>query len=236
MTSRATTTCCCRSARTAAPVFVTLATFSNCDSSSYVANSYTLSAAQFGIATEVQLVVAPGQAFEGGGGETDNFYADNVQFTATGRLTGTVAGAAPPNLVTLVDLLPAESATIVVNTTVNNPYTATDELTNIATVRSGNQVARASVIDCVRCFDYSDDPSSYNGSGGLAPARACTTSPRTYVSDTFQAGGYTGSTGTAAWSGPCGPRPVTTPWPPPGSCRTLSTPRRGAPGSGALAP
>ncbi len=174
-----------------------LGTWTNCDAAAYTVNNFTLTAAQFGTATELRFRVS--DAFSGA--SSDAFYFDNVVFSASARVTSTVAGAAPPNLVTLVDLLPSESATIVVNTTVNNPYTATDELTNIATVRSGNQVAKATVIDCVRCFDYSDDPSTYNGSGGLSPARARTTSPRTYIADTFQAGGYSGSTGTAPWAG-----------------------------------
>ncbi|MDO8362947.1 MAG: GEVED domain-containing protein, partial [Actinomycetota bacterium] len=175
-----------------------LDTFNTCDDAAYQANSYTLTSGQWGTNTQVRFRVT--DSFSSGGG--DAFYFDNVVFTAstTSRVVSTVPGAAPPALVTLTDLLAGESATIVVNTTVNSPYTATDEVTNIATVRTGNQVAKATVVDCVRCFDFSDDPGTFNGSGGLDPGRARATSPRTFIADTFQSIGYSGSTGTASWS------------------------------------
>ena len=180
-----------------ATAWTTIATYNTCNEAAYVAQSFPIAAAQLGTATEVRFIVT--NAFSGGGG--DFFYVDNVQLTSTARLTGTVAGAAPPNLVTLTDLLAGESATIVIATTVNNPYTATDEITNIASVRTGNQVAKATVVDCVRCFDYSDDPSTFNGAGGTDPARARASSARRIIADTFQNLGYTGSTGTVPWSG-----------------------------------
>lgn len=179
--------------------WVNLATYSNCNDGAYVPVTFPLNATHLGPNTEIEFVVT--EAFEGGGGETDNLYIDNISLTASGRITSTVAGAAPPNLVTLTDLLAGESATIVIETTVQDPYTATDEITNIATVRTGNQVAKASVVDCVRCFDYSDDPSTYNGSGGTDPARARAISARQIIADTFQNLGYNGSSGTDPWVG-----------------------------------
>jgi len=173
-----------------------LGSFLNCNDAAYVAQSFPLTSGQWGAATEVRFRVV--DAFGGGG--TDNLFIDNLQFSASARVTSTVPGAAPTNLVTLTDLLAGESATIVVNTTVNNPYTASDEINNVVTVRSGNQVARASVVDCVKCFDYGDDPASFNGIGGLNPARARATSLRSTIADTFQSTGYSGSTGTAPWA------------------------------------
>jgi uncharacterized repeat protein (TIGR01451 family) len=173
-------------------------TFSNCDEASYQANSYSISGALLGTATEVRFRVS--NAFSTG---TDEFYVDNVEFTVTTagpRSNTTVPGAAPPNLFTIPDLLPGESATLVINTTVNDPYLATDEITNIATVRTDNQVAKAEVTDCVRCFDFGDNPGTYNDTGGLNPARARATSVRTLIADTFQSLGYEGSTGTEPWA------------------------------------
>ncbi len=174
----------------------TIATFNNCDNGSYIAESIPLSAAQFGSATSIRFIVT--DAFGGGG--TDNIYFDNLVISATGRFPVATAGAAPPNLFTLTDLLVGESATVTLTVTVNNPYTATDEIANIVTVRSGNTVAQASVVDCVRCFDYGDNPVSYEDAGP-APARARATSERQYIADTFQALGYTGNTGSVDWAG-----------------------------------
>ncbi|MEQ1701959.1 MAG: GEVED domain-containing protein, partial [Ilumatobacteraceae bacterium] len=191
---------------TAAAAWVTLESFLTCDSVGYVPHTYTLtSGTHYGTATSIRFIVT--NSFSGGGG--DQFFFDNVQFnattttttTSTVRQVDTVAGAAPPSLVTLTDLLAGESATIVIATTVDDPYPATDEITNIATVRTGNQVAKATVVDCVRCFDYSDNPSSFNGSGGTDPARARATSARQIIADTFQNLGYNGSTGTDPWVG-----------------------------------
>lgn len=191
---------------TAAAAWVTLETFLNCNDAAYVPHTYTLtSGTHYGTATAMRFIVT--DAFSNGGG--DEFFFDNVQFnvttttttTTTTREIDTVPGAAPPNLVTLTDLLAGETATIVVATTVDDPYTATDEITNIATVRTGNQVAKATMVDCVRCFDFGDDPASYNGAGGTNPARARATSARLIIADTFQNLGYNGSSGTAPWAG-----------------------------------
>lgn len=174
----------------------TLATYSACGTTTYAGASINLAAGQRGSATEIRFVVSAD--FDQ---NNDQFFVDDVQISTNPRVSAVVAGAAPPNLVTLVDLLPGESATIVINTTVNDPYTATDEITNIATVRSDNQVAKADVTDCVRCFDFGDDPSTYNGAGGTNPARARATSVRALIADTFQNLGYDGSTGTQDWAG-----------------------------------
>jgi len=177
--------------------FVPLAAFTNCTNAAFVTESFPIPAAQMGLTTELRFRVSA--AFTSSG--TDELFFDDVVVSANPRIVSTVAGAAPPNIFTLTDLLPGESATIVVNTTVQNPYTATDEITNTATVRSGNQIARAEVVDCVRCFDFGDDPTIYNGAGGLNPARARAVSPRSYYADTFQSLGYSGSTGTVPWAG-----------------------------------
>lgn len=180
-----------------AAAWSTIATYTNCTDAAYVNNNFALSTGLLGTATEVRFTVT--DAF--GGSNPDNLNIDNVVVSLNSRGPSTVAGAAPPNLVTLVDLLPGESATVVLTATVNNPYTATDEITNIATVRSGNGVAKASAVDCVRCFDFGDGPGVFNGAGGTNPARARANSARTYIADTFQSLGYTGSTGTVPWAG-----------------------------------
>lgn len=175
-----------------AALWTTVATYAGCNDGGFVAQSFPLATSTFGSATEVRFEVPVGSPFEA----NDNMYFDNVQLLATG-----IAGAAPPALVTIPTLTAAQSATIVVSTTVDNPYTATDEITNIATVRTGNQVAKATVVDCVRCFDFGDDPSTFNGAGGTNPARHRAASARKIIADTFQNIGYNGSTGTHPWSG-----------------------------------
>lgn len=184
---------------TAAAAWTTLNTWSSSScttDAAYVPESYTLaSGTQFGTATQIQFVVTG--AFTGSG--THFFYVDNVQFNLSSRTTSTVAGAAAPNLVTLTDLLPGESATIVVNTTVASVPNA--DIINTATATSGAQSASASVTDCSICYDFGDAPATYNGGGtGLNPARARVRGQTTLIADTFQSGGYSGSTGTAAWS------------------------------------
>jgi len=158
-----------------------------------------VTAGLWGTATEIRIGVSTGTALAG----NDYVSVDDVTLTATGgRATATVLGAAPPNLVTLTDLAAGESATVVVNTTVNNPFTPTfGEVFNTATVSSGSNYAADSTIDCVKCYDYGDDPSSYNGAGGLDPGRAWQNSLRNTIADTFASLAYTGSTGTLAWGG-----------------------------------
>lgn len=134
----------------------------------------------------------------------DIFYFDNLTINASGgpRTNSTAAGAAPPNLVTIPDLQAGESATIVVNTTVTNPYTGTTgEVFNYATASSGTNYASDFTIDCVKCYDYGDDPTSYNGAGGLNPGRAWQNSLRNTIADSFASLAFTGSTGTLGWNG-----------------------------------
>ena len=144
----------------------------------------------------------------GGAFNTDNVWIDDFSVTATvagPRTISTVPGAAPSALVTLTDLLPGESATIVVNTTVLDPYSATTgDIFNYAMASSGDQYGSDSTIDCVRCFDFSDDPLQYNGTDGVNgndAARHWVGSLRNTNADTFASGAYTGSTGTRAWNG-----------------------------------
>lgn len=174
-----------------------LATYSaNCSGGVYVAASHDLTAGQWGNSTRVRFVVS--NAFSA---NNDQFFADDVEVTATvpgPRGPSTVAGSAPPDLYTLTDLLPGESATIVVNTTVNNSSVPA-QIDNYAWARSGNTVVSAEVTDCVLCFDFGDDPSSYNGAGGLDPGRASKRSVTNTIGDTFQSTGYSGSTGTLDW-------------------------------------
>jgi len=175
--------------------WTTLASHANCDDGNFVADTYPLTSGQWGSATEIRFIVT--NAFSA---SNDDFYVDNVQFAVTARTQTATTGTAPPALYTIADLNAGESATIVVNTTVDTPLLATDELYNIATARSGNEVARADVTDCVRCFDYGDDPASFEGAG-TNPARARVSSRRDYIADTFQSGGYTGNTGNTDWTG-----------------------------------
>ncbi|MDO8391354.1 MAG: C25 family cysteine peptidase [Actinomycetota bacterium] len=179
--------------------WVAVATYNNCNAAGYTAASFNLTSGQWGASTQVRFIVS--NAFDNTG---DRFFVDNVVVSASmpgpPRVTSTVPGAAPPNLVTLTDLLAGESATIVINTTVTDPFTGPDELTNYAMARSGNQVAAAEVTDCVRCFDYGDAPASYEGPGGTDPARAAKQSLRSTFGDTFQTGGFAGSTGSTAWN------------------------------------
>lgn len=177
--------------------WTTLQTFNSCNNSAYTTANFTLASGDWGAATEIQFIVT--NAFSGAG--ADDFYVDNVVISTTGRAPSTYAGAAPPNLTTLTDLLPGETATVTLVTTVNNPYTASDEIDNHVRVQAGNQVAEASVTDCVKCFDTGDDPATFNGAGGTNPARARATSQRNYIADTFQTGNYSGNTGTVDWTG-----------------------------------
>lgn len=171
--------------------WIELAAFTSCDGGPD-AESFVLSAGQFGSSTQLSFVVT--EPFW----NNDNFRVDNVQFDITTRSTSTVAGSAPPDLYTLTDLLPGESATIVVNTTVNNSSVPA-QIDNYAWARSGNTVVSAEVTDCVLCFDFGDDPSSYNGADGLDPGRASKRSVTNTIGDTFQSTGYSGSTGTLDW-------------------------------------
>jgi len=176
----------------------TKGTYGPCDNNtpSNVTQTPSLDAGDLGLATEIQFIVG-GTGFAGNG--TDYLNIDDLVITSDNRINAATTGAAPPNLFTIADLRAGESATITFNTTVS-ATPPTDELYNIATARTGSEVARADVTDCVRCFDYSDDPASYNGAGGNNPARARVGSLRTYIADTFQSGGFAGSTGNVDWA------------------------------------
>lgn len=176
---------------TATVTWSTVATYSACNFGETLV-SHPLSLLDLGSSTQVRFIVTDDF------GPGDTLYIDDVQFDVTTRSTSTVAGSAPPDLYTLTDLLPGESATIVVNTTVNNSNVPA-QIDNYAWARSGNTVVSAEVTDCVLCFDFGDDPSSYNGAGGLDPGRASKRSVTNTIGDTFQSTGYSGSTGTLDW-------------------------------------
>ncbi len=158
-----------------------------------------------GTATEVAVEVT--DSFSNPGG--DNMYFDNLVLTVNSRTLATTAGSPAPDVASIANLLPGESATVVITAIVDDPYTATDELTNVVTVRSGNQVAQASVYDCVRCFDFGDDPATFDVTGVPGPSRARATSQRKIIADTFQSIGLRGSTPAQhPWSGDWGSRPT----------------------------
>lgn len=139
-----------------------------CNSASYVNESYDLSVgSQIGNATELRFRVA--QATE----NNDLFFADTVTLSLIDRVDQLVAGAAPPALTTLPSLLPGETATIVVASTVNNPLPpGTLDVVNTATVASGPLSDDDGVTDCVACFDFGDAPDDYGTLLGTNGARA----------------------------------------------------------------
>jgi uncharacterized repeat protein (TIGR01451 family) len=128
-----------------------------CNSATYVTESYDLSAAsQIGQATQIRFRVT--QATE----NNDFFFADNITISLIDRVTEVVAGSAPPTVTTLPSLLPGETATIEIATTVNNPLPpGTLDLVNTATATSGPLSDDDEVSDCVACFDFGDAPDDY---------------------------------------------------------------------------
>jgi uncharacterized repeat protein (TIGR01451 family) len=168
------------------------AQFGSCPTTSaaYTTATFPLSAGQWGDATEIRFRVAV--AFVDSGTANDTIYIDDVRLNLTGS---------PRVGVTLTNALAAlQLATITITTTVTNPFTGPDELTNYAMARSGNQVVAAKVTDCARCFDYGDDPATFEvGAGGTDPGRATKTSLRRTYGDTFQTGNLAGSTGSNDW-------------------------------------
>ncbi|MEJ5254882.1 MAG: C25 family cysteine peptidase [Acidimicrobiales bacterium] len=141
---------------------------SGCNSSSYVTYSYELNpAAYLGTALELRFRVVA--ALE----QNDLFYADNIVVTLQDRVPVTHPGSAPPNLVTIPDLLPGETATVTVSATVNTPLPpATFDIVNVATATSGSVSDADSATDCVICFDFGDAPDSYGTLYGSNGARA----------------------------------------------------------------
>jgi uncharacterized repeat protein (TIGR01451 family) len=128
-----------------------------CNSATYVNESYDLNGgSQIGNATEIRFRVA--QATE----NNDVFFADDITLSLIDRVTEVVPGAAPPAVTTLPSLLPGETATIVIATTVDNPLPpGTLELVNSATATSGPLSDDDEVTDCVACFDFGDAPDDY---------------------------------------------------------------------------
>jgi uncharacterized repeat protein (TIGR01451 family) len=66
---------------------------------------------------------------------TDILWVDDVQIEAGRRVSGSVPGSAPPNLVSGLTLLPGEAATLTFDVTVDSPATVT-QLVNSASVTS----------------------------------------------------------------------------------------------------
>lgn len=174
--------------------WTTLATYSSGTDAAYLPASFDVSTL-VGTATQVRFRVT--NALDD---TTDIFFVDDVTFTASDRVPSTAPGAAPPTVAVLPELLGGESATIVVSATVT--AAAPDDIVNTATATSGPFISRASVANCVRCFDFGDVPASYDGAD---PARARVTAPlvtttATIADDFAVAANWTGSTGTAGWN------------------------------------
>ncbi|WP_334142065.1 C25 family cysteine peptidase [Rhabdothermincola sp.] len=153
----------------ASALWQTLQTFdSGCNSSSYVTHTFQLDpAAVFGTAVEIRFIIT--QSLE----QNDLFYADNITFTLADRVPVTFPGGAPPSLTTLPDLLPGETATIIVTATVKNPLPpGTLDIVNTATATSGPLSDTDDHTDCVVCFDFGDAPEDYGTTYASDGARA----------------------------------------------------------------
>lgn len=114
-----------------------------CNNAAYTSDSITLSGSQLGTATKIRFA----QSGTWGGASADEFWFDNVVLTPNTRSTSTVAGAAPSNLVTLTDLLPGESATVVVSTTVDNPLSTA--ITAFANTACADPTQTTAICDAV---------------------------------------------------------------------------------------
>ena len=174
--------------------WTTLASYSGGTDAAYLPASFDVSNL-VGTATQVRFRVTT--ALDD---TSDIFFVDDVTFTATDRVPSTAPGTAPPTVSVLPELLGGESATIVVAATVTGA--APDDIVNTATATSGPFISRASVANCVRCFDFGDVPASFDGAD---PARArviatTTTTAATIADDFAVSANWSGSTGTSSWS------------------------------------
>ncbi len=166
----------------------------------YVKYTLPIADAQLGTATAIRFRV--GGSWTDG---DDKLYLDNVEVAV--RPTSTVPGSAAPNLWLQPKLLPGETVTVVVNTTVSS--TTPPQFFNIATARSGTLVARATALDCATCFDYGDAPATYESAtpGGAADAGghrvigAASYTTTTFASDNFESQGFSGTGGSPGFAG-----------------------------------
>jgi uncharacterized repeat protein (TIGR01451 family) len=174
--------------------WTTLGTYSNGPDAAYLPASFDVSGL-VGTATQVRFRVT--NALDD---TSDIFFVDDVTFTASDRVPLTAPGAAPATVAVLPELLGGESATIVVAATVT--AAAPDDIVNTGTATSGSFISRASVTNCVRCFDFGDVPASYDGADpGRARVIAPVVTTSATVADDFAvAADWSGSTGSAPWS------------------------------------
>lgn len=183
-----------------------IAQYTSCGASTtYTSPSFGLTSGQWGTNTQIRMLVT--NAFGGSGTRQLSF--DNVTFTVSAsRTTSTVPGLTPPLLYTLTDLLPGESASIVVTYTVAaNPP---DQIDNYVWARSGNTLVNASTTDCVKCFDFGDDPATYDETtSSPTPGYARKTWRTETLGDTFQTATYAATTGSLPWKDTSG---VATSW------------------------